>query len=374
MSRFKNLIIKTSERGVSWMLRRLYQEILIPSTPFSEMINTIIFTPIRIKKKIFPNKNDTLYFVWDLRIAPITFDFFWGIAIANCQLQEKRLRKLHVIILYEIGRLREEEKDYSDAVTLKQRLARIENLLLSSCQIIKNINFSILSKSEAKQKLIKKIVFPTNYYVNFPTYISSKDYRILNNKNYNLDILKKEKKFINKAQKWLLIKNKKSTKTITISIRDYKFKPYRNSNFQEWSRVYKKLKELKYKVVIIPDSESETDLTKYFDNKDIYFESSNNLSLKIGCYFNSILNLFVDGGASTPCIFSSLPYIIFNIIPPESKEYSEKLLSDRNFKLNTSPSFLKKNQYWVWEQDKFDTIMNAINLFFKDNNLKTIIK
>jgi hypothetical protein len=69
-----------------------------------------------------------------------------------------------------------------------------------------------------------------------------------------------------------------------------------------------------------------------------------------------------------------LPYIIFNIIPPESKEYSEKLLSDRNFKLNTSPSFLKKNQYWVWEQDKFDTIMNAINLFFKDNNLKTIIK
>ena len=374
MSRFKNLIIKTSERGVSWMLRRLYQEILIPSTPFSEMINTIIFTPIRIKKKIFPNKNDTLYFVWDLRIAPITFDFYWGIAIAKCQLQEKRLRKLHVIILYEIGRLREEEKDYSDAVTLKQRLARIENLLLTSCQIIKNINFSILSKSEAKQKLIKKIVFPTNYYVNFPTYISSKDYRILNNKNYNLDILKKEKKFINKAQKWLLIKNKKSTKTITISIRDYKFKPYRNSNFQEWSRVYKKLKELKYRVVIIPDSESETDLTKYFDKKDIYFESSNNLSLKIGCYFNSILNLFVDGGASTPCIFSSLPYIIFNIIPPESKEYSEKLLSDRNFKLNTSPSFLKKNQYWVWEQDKFDTIMNAINLFFEDNNLKTIIK
>lgn len=352
------------------MIKRLYQEILIPSTRFSEILNLIVFTPDRLKKYFFPAKGNNLFFVWDLRIAPITFDFFWGIAIANCQLQKRGLRKLHVIILYETGKLREEEKDYSDAVTLKQRLVRIEKLLLSSCQIIKNIDFSILSKYETKRILKNKIVFPNNYFVNFPTYISSKDYRILNNQNYNVDILKKENKFIKKAQKWLLLKNKKTTKTITISIRDYKFKPYRNSNFNEWRRVYKKLKELKYRVVIIPDSESETNLTKYFDKKDIYYDSANELSLKIGCYFNSILNLFVDGGASTPCIFSSLPYIIFNIIPPESREYSEKLLSDRNFKLNTSPSFLKKNQYWVWKQDRYDTIMNAINIFFENNDIK----
>ena len=367
MSRFKNFIIKTSERGLSWMLKRLYQEILIPSTPFSEVINSIFFAPIILKKKIFPLKDDFLYFVWDLRIAPITFDFFWGIAIANCQLQKNGLKKLHVIILYEKGKLREEEKDYSDAVSFKQRLARIDKLLLSSCQIVKNIDSSILSKSQAKQKLSNKIVFPNNYYVNFPTYISSKDYRILNNKNYNLDILRKEKKFVDEARKWLKIKSKKLSKIVTISIRDYKFKPFRNSNFQEWSRVYKKLKQLKYRVVIIPDSESQTDLEKYFKKEDIYYESTNHLSLKIGCYFNSVLNLFVDGGASTPCIFSSLPYIIFNIIPPESKEYSEKLLSDRNFKLNTPPNFLKNNQYWVWDQDNYDVIMNAIMLFFKEN-------
>lgn len=372
MSRFKNFIIKTSERGLSWMLKRLYQEILIPSTPFSELINSIFFAPIILKKKFFPPKDDFLYFVWDLRIAPITFDFFWGIAIANCQRQKKGLKKLHVIILYEKGKLREEEKDYSDAVSFQQRIARIEKLLLSSCQIIKNIKSSILSKSQAKQKLINKIVFPENYYVNFPTYISSKDYWMLNNQNYNLDILKKEKKFVDQAQKWLQIKGKNSTKIVTISIRDYKFKPYRNSNFTEWSRVYKKLQQLKYRVVIIPDSESKTDLEKYFDKEDIYFESTNNLSLKIGCYFNSVLNLFVDGGASTPCIFSNLPYIIFNIIPPESKVYSEKLLSDRNFKLNTPPNFLKNNQYWVWDQDNYDVIMKSIKIFFSNNRKKNI--
>lgn len=364
-TRLKNLVVKASERGIIWMIKRLYQEILIPSTKFTELINSLIFFPVNIVKPFLINEGDKLFFVWDLRVAPVTFDFFWGVSIATCHIQEKKIKKLHVIILYEKGKLREEEKDYSDAVSLQQRISRIENLLIASCEMIKNIEYSLLNKNETKHILKRKRVFPKNYFVNFPTYIQSKHYRILHKKKFETDILKKNVNFTLKARKWLEKKDKNFNKLITISIRDYKFKTYRNSKLEEWKKVYEDLQELGYRVVIIPDTESNINLSEYFAKNDIYLESKNNNLLKVGCYQNSILNLFVDGGASTPCIFSNLPYIIFNIIPPESIEYSTNLLTSRKFALGSQPNFLKRNQVWVWKQAKYKVIMNAINDFFK---------
>tara|TARA_B100000886_G_scaffold118212_1_gene79479 strand:- start:102 stop:1238 length:1137 start_codon:yes stop_codon:yes gene_type:complete len=363
--RFKNLLDKTSKRGIIWMIKRLYQELFIPSTKFTEFLNYLIFLPANTIKFFLIRKKDKLYFLWDLRVAPTTFDFFWGVAIANCQIQKQKIKKLHVIILYEKGKLRCEEKDYSDSVSLDQRLARIENLLVATCKMIKNIDYSVLNKNETKKIIKNKKVFPKNYFINFPTYIQNKDYVILHNKEFKTDILKENLSYTLKVEKWLKEKNENLKKLITISIRDYKFMTYRNSNLEEWKKVYSKLKQLKYRVVIIPDTESQTDLTKYFDEDDIYFKSKNNNLLKVGCYHNSILNLFVDGGASTPCIFSNLPYIIFNIIPSESIDYSTNLISSRKFVIGEQPNFLKKNQMWVWEKDTYEMIMISINKFFK---------
>ena len=48
-TRLKNLVVKASERGIIWMIKRLYQEILIPSTKFEPFFRT---TKQKVTKKI----------------------------------------------------------------------------------------------------------------------------------------------------------------------------------------------------------------------------------------------------------------------------------------------------------------------------------
>ena len=89
--RLKRLLIKTKERGIYWLLKRLYYELLMPSSNFSRILNTLIFFPKNLKNLFFPNSSSSLCFIWDLRIAPITFDILWGIAISKCYQKKKIL-------------------------------------------------------------------------------------------------------------------------------------------------------------------------------------------------------------------------------------------------------------------------------------------
>lgn len=369
--RFSRFIKKTNNRGIVWALNRLYEEILIPTTKISIVINKIIFFPIYLKKLLFPNISKNLYFIWDLRVAPVTFDFLWGVAIAKCYLEKLKLKKLHLIILYDHKNLRSEEKDYEEAVNQSMRQWRIYNLLISCCSMIKDIDFSIASKSEVKKMIKMQKTIPNNYYTNFPTYIQNKDYKILHNKDYNLSFIKINEASIKYCEEWLLKKKKKFDNLITISLRDYDFLKFRNSNLNEWKKVYIELKSLKFDVVVIPDAEGTTNLENYFNHNDIFLESKYNNQLRMGLYKKALVNLFVNGGASTPCIFSDLPYIVFKLIPKQQKNWSFRVFTERSFKVGQSPVFLKKNQMWVWDEDNYDVIEKNLKCFFLNNNIKT---
>ena len=373
-TRFSRFIDKTKSRGFVWGLNRLYQEILVPTTNLSILINRIIFLPINIKILLFPRVSRNYYFIWDLRVAPITFDFLWGIAIAKCNLKKLKLNKLHVIIVFDKEEIRQEEEDYENSVDLSMRYWRINNLILSICSMVKNIDFSILTKYEANKIIKNKKRLPENYYINFPTYIQNKDYKILHSNKYDLNIIEVNKASVKYCKKWLSKRHNNSKKLITISLRDYKFLKFRNSKLSEWKKIYLKLKALKFNVIIIPDSEGISDLEKYFCSDDIFSESKYNNQLRLGIYKISLVNLFVNGGMSTPCLFSDIPYIIFNLIPSQKKEWTAKLLTERSFKVGQRPAFLKKNQHWVWDDDNYEVIKESLNIFFKSNKILSKLK
>lgn len=371
--RLKRLLIKTKERGIYWLLKRLYYEILMPSSTFSRILNTFIFFPKNLKNLFFQNSSSSLCFIWDLRIAPITFDILWGIAISKCYQKKNNIRNLHVIIVHKEEGLREEEGDYKEAVSLAQRYWRIENLLISICSLVKNIEYSVLSPEETQKYISNKKLLPENYYVSLPTSVNSDHYKILHRK-YDLNIIKIRKQSIYYACKIMNIK--KSEKIVTISIRDYGFLKYRNSLLNEWRKTYEFLNKFGLRVVIIPDVESKTDLKKYFSEKDIFCEAQYNNHLKVGIYKRASLNLFVNGGVSTLCIFSDLPYIIFNFIPKYKNGHNfwaANILAERGFAMRERPIFLKKNQFWIWEPDTFENIKPAIINFFQETD-KEILK
>ena len=371
--RLLRFIDKTKSRGIFWGLNRLYQDILVPTTPLSILINRIVFLPMNIKILLFPRISKNYYFVWDLRVAPITFDFLWGIAIAKCYLKKFKLNKLHVIVVFDKEEIRQEEEDYENSVDLSMRYWRINNLIISVCSMVKDIDFSILTKYEANKIIKNQKRLPTNYYINFPTYIQNKDYKILHDSQYDLDIIEVNDASVKYCKKWLFRKHNKD-KLITISLRDYKFLKFRNSKLSEWKKIYLKLKSLKFNVIIIPDSEGISDLEKYFSVDDIFLESKYNNQLRLGIYKIAIVNLFVNGGMSTPCLFSDLPYIVFNLIPSQKKEWTTKLLTERSFKVGERPAFLKKNQYWIWDDDNYKVIKNSLVDFFNTNKIVTKLK
>ena len=133
---------------------------------------------------------------------------------------------------------------------------------------------------------------------------------------------------------------------VTVTLRESFRNKYRNSNLSAWTRFVDYLERQGKEVVVLPECE----------NAPI------DLLHRMRLYAGAEINLGVNGGPMTLCLYSDAPYIMLNMCPvndTDEKTYDmERLLKGCDF-WQRQHSFAHSRQRIVWEPDTFENIVRS---------------
>ena len=94
---------------------------------------------------------DTLFAFYDLKVAPVTFDFLWFLAASDLRRRRLGLNSVHVVIVPgPHDGLRRERDDYEAVIGSGARQERIRNVLCDACRLLPS--FKALTVAESRRE------------------------------------------------------------------------------------------------------------------------------------------------------------------------------------------------------------------------------
>jgi hypothetical protein len=268
------------------------------------------------------------------------------------------------------------EKDFLDNISSSN--LRTDNIIKISLDLVENFNPKIVFISDRNelneflslkpdQKIpstasLDKLIKWDDYYI----YIN--EYYLKNNARPTL----KTPKHYNELIKLFIKKNKITKKIVTITIRDCSYFPLRNSNVENWKKVYEYLEKNNYYPIILDDMENLSIQNKKnsLDGYNQYFYANIDLRTRLALYEEAFMNLSVSGGPSNLLIYSKYcKFLIFKFFvndeqSPASLKNVEKIMG---LKKNEQYTFFNKYQKLIWDiDDNPDLIINNFNKIIED--------
>jgi len=151
---------------------------------------------------------------------------------------------------------------------------------------------------------------------------------------------------------------------ITIHLRTSNFKTERNSNLDEWYKVYQELKRLKFRPIVIPDFDDcmrDRIFTKY--DWEVFEPAAFDHDLRLALAEKAINNLGINHGANIAMGYSDCAYILFKWTT-ESVNATSIAQHKVNFQMDYGESFkwAAPNQHLIWEADDANIILKELNL------------
>ena len=126
--------------GLAWLWRRIAFEAASPTTTPGKALHRVARRSVSIIRRPMrrgdPGYTRTLLAFYDLKVAPVTFDFLWFLVGAELARRAARADKVHVVIVPgPHDRVRRETDDYEAAVTAEARWLRVStsSSLLQHC-------------------------------------------------------------------------------------------------------------------------------------------------------------------------------------------------------------------------------------------------
>lgn len=257
---------------------------------------------------------------------------------------------------------------------------RTDNIVKTSLELVENFNPKIIfindrnelnkflslatdKKIPSSASLDKPIEWDSYYkYIN--------DYYIKNNDRPTL----KSPKQYNELIKLFIKKNNISKKIVTITIRDCSYFPLRNSNLNNWKKIYKYLESNNYYPIILDDMEnlSVQSNKNSLDGFNQYYYANIDLRARLALYEEAYMNLSVNHGPSQLLIYSKYcKFLIFKhyVNDEESPASLKKIEEITGLKKNQQYPFFNKYQKLIWDVDDNEDLV--INNFKKViDNLK----
>lgn len=357
----------------SFLKKRLYQrikmKILGPSTDigrtFSAFLSKLknIFQP---KLRAVQN-NKTLYIIYDLRAAPISFNIFEFLLSASIQLGIRKLTSAHLVLLafeneienFADVRYRNYSPDYARF--------KVKNVLVESAFLHEAISGVTLVQTQEQAEqffLVERELYPRNY-----------DHKV----NFALPNLIEDLYRCPEEYK-ALIRPLSPSKTTQTIVRDYyrdlgigeralvvliirmqNFDKPRNSSIQEWIKFYRYLENEGYFPVIIPDIDN---LAAFFpEEKNLRVEpiASFSLDFRLATYEHAWAVLGPDSGLTAFAMFSkSTRVIMMNALAKGSEiatEASYEKLFGKDYKNHNQPWFYNPDRHITsFMEDRFENI------------------
>ena len=144
---------------------------------------------------------------------------------------------------------------------------------------------------------------------------------------------------------------------VTITIRESRIKPLRNSNIGEWIKAAESLSDMGYSVLFVPDTDN---LQMEFGRFESYPQASLSPEVRLALYSKSILNLGINNGPMALCTLSRLPYIVYMRCDEAFDETSAHYFNRNLFPIGSQFPWRAKEQEVVWEDDKAESIVRHV--------------
>lgn len=336
---------------VHYFIFKIKNEFIQPSKKYTYLISFFFQLFRIITEKVYKYKSEDQVLVWDIRNNAITFDFVWVIFYTFYKFKmPKNGFKLIIFIPKDYKYSVPKFNSYNNYISSNDLKNRIEDLILplaKSFNCIKRID--ICSDKKKLQRSIKYAsLMPRHYhpkYFNPAALCYWRVHEILRKENINannfMDIKKVSLKEKNHNNFYL------KEKYITITLRDYGHSPGRNSSQSDIDKAYDFSKELKCKILLVPD---DINKIKNYNthNIDIYESARKNLNQRLLIYRNSLVNLIQPSGpagASTLLINSKT--IITNYGKGSIDDNHQYFKKFYNLELGDQP-YLCLGTYLMW--------------------------
>ncbi|MDG2252107.1 MAG: hypothetical protein P8K73_00485 [Methylophilaceae bacterium] len=294
---------------------------------------------------------------YDMNYAPASFNFASYLVLANAVRQKMGVESMGITIVADQYRKRTAREENRPESEMKFKVAHILSKLPFLIPEVESLDITTTPLTE-----IKRPTFPFRYPgreddLNQIPYSDGFLHEFYGQEDINL------RPYRASEQAKFFVDNLFGDDVITIQLRTSYNLSVRNSNLDEWYKVYQELKRLRFRPIVIPDFEdclTNKLFTKY--DWEVFEPAAFDHDIRLALSEKAINNLVVNHGANAPMIHSDCPYILFKWIAATVEATVECHKKSFLIDYGEDLKWAGPNQHLIWDDDNADIILKALNL------------
>ena len=373
-SGLSRLAFKIRAGGFAWLKSRLATEVTVPTTRIGQTIHfyarrglsAAAAVPRTVRRSLaagYPHAHDVLFAFYDLKVAPVTFDFLWFLAAADLQRRRSGLNSIHVVIVPgPHNGVRRERDDYNAVVDGQTRQARVHNILVQACRVLPSCRGLTVASSRREAAFLRSVVachvFPADYEPSLPVFPGPRScLDAARNGEPDIACLRAPVEELRVVDAWAKA-HVGSRRVVVITLRRYSYMPARNSNLPAWVAFAQGLDASRYCPVFVPDTNDTIEgLPKEPRDFVVFPEAAWNIPLRMALYERAFMNLGVNNGPmGLAWLNARVCYATLKIESPGVPQSSLEFIQSFGFEPGKSLPFATPLQEWVWEDDTEEAI------------------
>lgn len=378
MNDFRGLLVRTRavgrnlrRGGLGYLLRVPRNEMRNPRLALTKTIRTNL---IRLVQHLTPPakaperwSDDSLIFVLDLGVAPVTFDLVSYLAGAELERRRRKLTRLFVVFIPGADQeVRHELPEYDSAITLPMRQSRVRNVLIPLLTLLPSISGHILCASRADAERLLPTdatrLFPEDFRVWLPR---MPEKRVVHDRAAGGDatwpLLRATERGRQIVEEFLR-RASPDHEPIVITLRESATARGRNSQIEEWAAFAQTIDRSRFTPIFVHDSEAPIDARPAALAHETFCEAARwNIEVRMALYEAAWLNLAVMHGPMELCWYNERTrYLLFLEIGADLTS-SEDSIREGGLSIRRDLGFANRFQHIVWQADTADIIRRAFD-------------
>ena len=297
-----------------------------------------------------PTHDGNIVAYYDLKTAPITFDFchFIVAAVSYAKLLGKPDIDL-VIVVDGYRNLTPRELSY----TLTVRTWRLWNLIVEITKLVPAVRN--LTIAQRPLNVVAAHAYPKDYH---PIYNNKTPYSIpfvtkFHNHGADVRCFQPSRYAVEAAENLVPRTGKK---LISITLRKAAHDPQRDSKLDDWRDFIEVLHERGYQVVVIPDQDDSLGGRKIHGyGWNVLDVAAMSLDLRLAIYQHCDMNYVTNGGLVGLFMYSKVPFMWFSVIVEGSAVANREYYKRQGLEYGQKFAWMADNQEMIWEPD---TVVN----------------
>ena len=311
--------------------------------------------------------DDVLVFVYDLAVAPITFDFISFLAAAELTRRRKGLAHLDVVFVAEQG-LRKEPPEYEAKVDLAARSWRVRNMLVPALALLPSVrSYSVCASREQAKQIVagaEQQIYPPDYRVELPRLPAKALLHEMAREGDKVWPMLRASPAARRYVKSYLDKVAGERRPLVISMRNYGFGPRRNSRTADWIAFADRCDKSRFAPIFVPDTElAMTTESADLGGHPACLAACWNVEIRMALYEAAWLNLGIMNGPLELCwLNENVRYLIFLPMGADAINSAEALI-ENGHRIGADLDFATSYQHIVWAPDELARIEAAFTSF-----------